>query len=73
MTQSELIEFIRTRAEAADGFTVGQIAERLESNPKTIRAILSPMVKRGELDAVMVLITDAWGRRFKVPGYRVKA
>jgi predicted ArsR family transcriptional regulator len=73
MTQAELIEFIRSRSEASDGFTVGQIAEKLETSPKTIRAILTPMMKRGELDAVMVMITDAWGRRFKVPGYRVKS
>jgi DNA-binding CsgD family transcriptional regulator len=73
MTQAELIEFIRTRSDGTDGFTVGQIAERLDASPKTVRAILTPMMKRGDLMAVMVTITDAWGRRFKVPGYRVKA
>jgi hypothetical protein len=73
MTQEDLMEFIRARCESQDGFTAGQVAERLGTNVKAVRAILTPMLKRGQLDPVMVLIVDPWGRRFKVPGYRMKA
>ena len=73
MTQDELMEFIRSRCEAQDGFTVGQVAERLQTSTKAVRSILTAMLKRGQLEAVMVLVEDPWGRRFKVPGYRMKA
>lgn len=73
MTQEQLIEFIRSRCEAQDGFTAGQVAERLQTSTKAVRSILTAMLKRGQLEPVMVLVEDPWGRRAKFPGYRIKS
>ena len=70
MTQEAILDFIRARLASTDGFTSTQVAERLETTPRTILPILTAMMKRGEIMPVMVIIEDAWGRRRKVPGYR---
>lgn len=70
MNQEAVLEFIRERVAAVDGFTSTQIAERLETSPRTILPILTAMLKRGQISATMVVIEDAWGRRRRVPGYR---
>jgi hypothetical protein len=71
MTQEAVLDFIRARLAAEDGFTSTQVAERLQASPRTVLPILTGMMKRGEISPVMVVIEDAWGRRRKVPGYRV--
>jgi hypothetical protein len=71
MTKETVLDFIRARLGCTDGFTSTQVAERLETTPRTIVPILVAMRKRGEIIPVMVVITDSWGRRRTVPGYRV--